>query len=108
MTAPILRLTMGSGETWDDPSEDALFMYLSDALDTSDFLIVDRLDREGDHYMQVACEDGRLLVESREGDASTHRHAFTDDMRVAHEELTAWAFELPSPGGLEWHPGPAE
>ena len=106
----VLRLTMGSGETVDDPSEDTLFEYLADAVATSDFLIVDRLDSdEGHHYMQVACAEARIVVEAREGDADTHRHAVTSDLRAVHAALTAWAFELPGrPQELSWRPGYAE
>jgi hypothetical protein len=106
----ILRLTTESGESWDDPSEDALFEYLSDAVAASEFLIVDRLGPNlDDHYMQVACANGRIVVEAREGSPATHRHAVSDDMRAVHAALTAWAFELPnSPPGLVWRSGPAE
>ena len=106
----VLRLTTGSGETVDDPSEDALFEYLADAVDTSDILIVDRLGPDqGHHYIQVACADGRIVVEAREGDASTHRHAVTNDMRAVHRALTVWAFELPgSSPELVWRSGLAE
>jgi hypothetical protein len=54
-TQPVLRAIMESGETWDDPSEDLLFILLEDIRDKHElFVIVERVrDASGQTYMQV-------------------------------------------------------
>lgn len=99
MAAPILRAQTESGETWDDPSEDLLFELLSDVDSGSGtFLIVERTaDVTGQTYAQaLRLEDGRYLVEHRDGSPSAHFQTAVPDFRAAHALLTGWAFELPS------------
>jgi len=108
MTAepPILRAKPESGETWDDPSEDLLFMLLEDIeAGQGTFLIVERTaDASGQTYGQVLrCDDGSYIVEHREGDSQHHYGTVAPDMRAAHELLTGWAFEIPGwNDGMSW------
>lgn len=87
-----------SGAIWDDPSEDLLFELLSD-IDRGDeaWFIVERVaDASGQTYIQVIRnEQGRWTVERREGGADRHFGVTRADLRLAHETLTAWAFDLP-------------
>jgi hypothetical protein len=108
MTDPVLRATMASGTTWNDPSEDLLFELLTDIeAGDEDFLIVDRTgDPSGNTYAQVIrTHDALYQVEHRDGGPGRHFQAFTPDKRQAHSVLTGWAFELPGwREGLPWTP----
>jgi hypothetical protein len=98
MTVPLLRATMESGQIWHDPSEDLLFELLSDIeRGEEQFLVVERLaDATGQTFAQVARTGANgYQVEYREGDEDSHFQAFTEDKRLVHSVLTAWAFELP-------------
>jgi hypothetical protein len=98
MTEPTLRAVMESGQTWDDPSEDLLFLLLSDLeAGQEQFLIVERTaDTTGQTYAQVRrTDDGRYQAERRDGGPGQHFQAVTPDKRLVHSLLTAWAFELP-------------
>jgi len=97
-TQPVLRAIMESGDTWDDPSEDLLFILLEDIRDKHElFLIVERVrDTSGQTYMQVIREEfSTYRLEYRDGSADRHFFAVTADMREAHDVLTKWSFELP-------------
>ncbi len=98
MTAPILRATMESGETLDDPSEDLLFMLL-DKIERGDeeFLVLERTrDAAGQTYVQAARNrDGSWDVERREGAADRHFATRVSSMRQAHAVLAGWAFGVP-------------
>jgi hypothetical protein len=107
MTAePILRACPENGREWDDPSEDLLFELLRDIEDGhGTLLIVERTtDPSGQIYAQVLRrEDGRYVVEHREGDAEHHYGTVVLDLRAAHELLTGWAFEIPDwDNGITW------
>jgi hypothetical protein len=97
---PILRATNEAGETWDDPSEDMLFMLIDELENPGNaFLIVERLgpDREG-HFMQVVAPDtarAQYVLEYREGPPEAHYGTAIAAMRDVHETMTAWAFDLP-------------
>lgn len=99
---------MESGETWDDPSEDLLFILLEDIRDQHElFLIVERTrDPSGQTYMQVIrTEDSKYQLEYRDGSADRHFFAITANMRDAHDVLTKWAFELPNwDTAMQWQP----
>lgn len=98
MTSPILRATSETGDVIDDPSEDALFMMLSDLEDgQGSFLIVDSLlDPDQLTYAQTSRnDDGTYIVEYRAGGPETHLGTVVPDMRAAHAVLTGWAFDLP-------------
>jgi hypothetical protein len=96
--SPVLRALPDKGQSWDDPSEDLLFMLLEDIESGQGaFLIVERTtDPSGHTYAQVLRrKDGAYVVEHCDGDAE-HRYGTTaPDMRAAHRLLTAWAFQLP-------------
>ncbi len=99
---------MESGETWDDPSEDLLFILMEDLRDKHElFLIVERVrDASGQTYMQVIrTEDSKYRLEYRHGSADHHFFAVTADMRQAHDVLTKWSFELPGwDTAMQWQP----
>lgn len=103
---PVLRATLESGEAWDDPSEDHLFMLLEEVeRDGQAFLIVDRLsDRSGNTYVQTQKDQrGLYLVERREGSAEEHWVSGAVDMRAAHSIVAAWAFGTGGEGGTsDW------
>jgi len=94
--APILRLLTETGETRDDPSEDAIFEYLTD-VDRGDeqYLIIERLsDPSGQTYAQTIKDGGSWIVERRDGSPETHYRAMCSDFQTTHRLLTAWAFDL--------------
>ena len=94
---PILRATTGTGEVWDDPSEDLLFMLFEDFQDADPsqcFFLIERTEpgRE-DQYLRVKLRpDGTYTVEGP--DAQGVIAALS--MRGAHEAVTRWAFDLPN------------
>lgn len=105
MSDPVLRATTSNGETWDDPSEDHLFLLFEDvARGDVQFFIVELLtDRSGQTYIQsVEGGAGGWIVERREGSPDEHFSATFGDMRTAHTVVTAWAFELDLPTGIRW------
>ena len=81
--AAILSATNEAGETYDDPSEDMLFMLLEELGPGNSFLIVDRLEPErAGHFVQtVIGPDGApWVVEYREGAQESHRSTSVDSM----------------------------
>jgi hypothetical protein len=108
MVAPILRAIVASGDVYDDPSEDLLFILLDDLDDADEeFLIVERTaDASGQTYAQVCIgPDGRYQLEYRDGGPERHFQAFTSTKQVAHKVLTGWAYELPGwQDALAWKP----
>lgn len=103
---PILRVTTESGQTWDDPTEDYLFILLEDIeVGDEEFLILERLgDASGQTFIQCRRnEEGRYLVERREGRPDKHYWTTAPDMRVAHDLIASWAFDPPSTAsGAQW------
>jgi hypothetical protein len=97
MTAPSLRAEVENGQTYDDPSEDALFEILGD-VDAGEALwvIVERLDdpNQQTYAQALRDKDGTYVVERRLGTPDTHEATRTPDMRSAQQLLTAWAFAL--------------
>ena len=99
-----LRAILSSGQTWDDPSEDLLFMFFEDIdQDTEQYFIVERVGNEQFYIQTILCRgkapqchcvephDGeRWTVERREGDAESHWAAFFGSYREAHEVLFRW------------------
>jgi len=92
VTEPILRATDATGEVYDDPSEDALYMFMEDLASPGSFIRVERLEdeRKGE-WAQVAMTEGGLF----EFASSDHVH-YVSSLRTIHEFLTRWAFDLPS------------
>lgn len=102
---PILRAIVSTGDTYDDPSEDVLFMLFEDVQrEDAEFFVVERLsDTSGQTYAQTIPEpDGGWTVERREGSADAHFSTRLPDMRSAHALMTQWAFELPGVNEANW------
>ena len=102
-----LRANSESGDTIDDPSEDALFMMFEGIeAGRSSYLIIDVLDdRSGQTYAQTSRNsDGTYLVEYRDGGPDHHYGTTVDGMRAAHALITAWAFQVPGWSEMaSWH-----
>lgn len=90
-----LRASVESGNNWDDPSEDHLFLLIED-IERGDepYLIVERLnDPSGQTYIQtIRNDDGSYLVERRDGSSDEHFQTNASDFRRAHALIAAWAF----------------
>jgi len=88
----ILRATDATGEVYDDPSEDALYMLMEDLSSPGASLRVERLEdeRKGD-WAQVSMTEAGLY----ELDSSEHVH-YVSSLKAIHEFLTRWAFDLRS------------
>ncbi|MGO4249461.1 hypothetical protein AB4Y87_19785 [Paenarthrobacter sp. RAF54_2] len=94
---PLLKSTNESGQTWEDPSEDALFMFMEDIEQGEEaFLIVELLaDPSGQTFIQsTRNDDGTYVVEFREGSPSQHFGTVVDDMGAAHALIASWSFGL--------------
>jgi hypothetical protein len=89
-----LIATTESGAVWNDPSEDLLYELFLD-IDRGDetFFIVERVsDPTGQTYGQTTRnEDGRWIVDRREGGPDSHFTTSFDNLSSAHEVLFAWA-----------------
>jgi len=103
-----LRAITEAGESYDDPSEDLLFMLLHDIeTGAGTFLIVERTsDPTGQTYVQTQRQPDRsYVVERREGDAQHHFGTTAPNMRAAHHLLTGWAYQLDgSKDTATWEP----
>lgn len=95
MDEPILRATDSEGETYDDPSEDALYMFMEDLRSPGSSLRVERLEpeRKGE-WATVALTDSGLYKFVSSGHIE-----YVSSRRTIHEFLTRWAFDLPPAGG---------
>ena len=97
MTSPILRAQLENDDSYDDPSEDALFEILGD-IDAGEALwvIVERLDdpTHQTYAQALRDEDGTYIVERRRGTEASHESTRVPTMREAHELVTRWAFAL--------------
>ncbi len=97
MTA-VLRATTESGDTIEDPSEDALRLLFED-LEAGEgtFLIVESVgDTDGQTYVQAARSgDGTYVVEYRQGSADQHFQTTAPDFSEAHALVMMWAFGMP-------------
>jgi hypothetical protein len=95
-TAPILRLHTESGESWDDPSEDAMFEFMTDLGPGNGWLEVVRIgDRDARDTLRVIRDDELECFDIDLRQGSSLRKSRGVAFRVAHEVLTRWAFELP-------------
>ena len=94
MNGPILRTTDVTGEVYDDPSEDALYMFMEDLESSGSSFLVERVEpgREGE-WMRITYRAGGLY----ELDSSTQDLRYVGSLRSVHEYLTRWAFDLSSP-----------
>jgi hypothetical protein len=91
MTEPILRATGVGGEVYDDPSEDALYMFMEDMQAGASALRVERLEegRDGEWALVTRKENGLYEFESDQ-----HLH-YVSSFANVHDFLTRWAFDLP-------------
>ena len=102
----LLRVETSQGERYDEPSEDALFMFMEDLQQEQDYFIVeDARDTTGQTYAQVMRVTGGFLLERRSGSEDTHEHATSADLRQVHQDLTTWAFGVQRENVLPWQPG---
>jgi hypothetical protein len=90
---PILCATTASGEVWDDPSEDALFMFMEDLKTPGSSLLVERVEPEREQEWARVTRNEHGLFEYEN---SLH-HRYVSSLRPVHEFLTRWAFDLVSP-----------
>lgn len=89
MVDPILRATVPTGEVYDDPSEDALFMFMED-LGPGGVLRVDRLETDRrEEWAKVAVSDAGLYRFESSGHVE-----YVSSFRNVHDFLTRWAFDL--------------
>lgn len=99
MVEPAIHLLqMSSGESWEDPSEDGIFEYLSDIdQGREDWIILSLVsDPAGLTYAQSARNnDGTYVVEYQEGSLDRHFSTQCSDMREAHRLLFAWTIDTP-------------
>jgi hypothetical protein len=93
MNSPVLRATDATGEVWDDPSEDALFMLMEDLRSPGASFLVQRLEpgREWE-WVQVTRKE-REKYELW----GSQRVRYESSLREIHDFLTRWAFDLFSP-----------
>ncbi|WP_067821355.1 hypothetical protein [Actinomadura kijaniata] len=104
MAIASLRATTETGEIYDDPSEDLLFMLFEDiANGDEDFFIVERTEGGGQTYFQVAGGGRGFVLEYRDGGPDRHFGTECDDLQCAHRVVTGWALELDEwRNGLAW------
>jgi hypothetical protein len=89
MDGPILRATDATGDVYDDPSEDALFMFMEDLDSSGSSFRVERVEPGlEEEWVRVTRKDGGLY----EIDGSQNVH-YVSSMRSVHEFLTRWAFD---------------
>ncbi|WP_086824434.1 hypothetical protein [Allokutzneria sp. NRRL B-24872] len=78
MTSPRIRATDAS-RTVDDPTDEQLHDLLADMSLRANFVVVERLPSDAQHYVQVALDGepgfGSYQVEYREGGPSAHFQA---------------------------------
>jgi hypothetical protein len=103
---PVLRARTEAGDSYDDPSEDLLFVLLDEVEHgQGTWMIVERLaDASHQTYAQalrVAADS--WIVERREGSPETHVGTTVGDLRHAHQLLIGWAFEVAGwQDGVTW------
>jgi hypothetical protein len=95
---PMIRAAAESGDTVEDPSENALYMMLEDIeAGEGTYLIVGSLtDSTHQTYAQTSRnDDGTYIVEYRDGGPERHYGTIAQDMRTAHALITGWVFGIP-------------
>ncbi|MEU5691909.1 hypothetical protein [Actinosynnema sp. NPDC020468] len=82
-----------SGDRWDDPSEDLLYMLVEDIVDErgGSFLLRRIHPREGD-TLEVSSLDGRAFRVVRADDDGVFE-AHSGEPREVHAAITHWSFE---------------
>lgn len=92
---PVLIASLSSGDVYNDPSEDALFEFFLDIeKGAEEYFTVGRASDPTDQtYVQTILDDnGKWMVEYRDGGPDEHYIASFDDLRKAHAVLAAWCF----------------
>jgi hypothetical protein len=90
VSEPILRATDALGEVYDDPSEDALYMFIEDLASPESALRVERLDPEhNDEWAIVTLSKSGLYAFESNGHVK-----YVSSLREIHKVLTRWAFDL--------------
>lgn len=85
----ILRATDASGETYDDPSEDALYMFIEDLRSPGSSFRVERLDPERRaEWATVELNESGLYEFESSGQIK-----YVSSLREIHHFLTVWAFD---------------
>jgi hypothetical protein len=91
--AEFLRAVDVSGEAYDDPSEDLLFMLFEDLDDPGDDFTVEKVEAGQPHELvRVQLNERRSYEINGPGPDEKTASPF---MRNVHEALTRWAFDLP-------------
>jgi hypothetical protein len=92
VSEPILRATDATGEVYDDPSEDALYMLMEDLKSPGSSFRIERLEEGHERKCaQVALNEiGLYAFESSE------HIQYVSSLNTIHEFLTRWAFDLPA------------
>lgn len=89
MAEPILRATDASGETWDDPSEDGLYMLMEDLRSPGSSFRIHRLDPERDgEWAKVTLSESGLYEFVSSGHVK-----YVSSLREIHDFVTRWAFD---------------
>jgi hypothetical protein len=90
---PILRATDVAGDVYDDPSEDALYMFMEDLKSPGASFLIERVEpgREGEWARVTRKESGLYEFDSSDS------VSYVSSLRTVHEFLTRWAFDLFSP-----------
>lgn len=105
--SPVVRALIEDGESFDDPSEDLLFMLLEDVEGgAGTWVLVERTsDSSGQTYAQcLRLADGSYQLKHRDGNADRHFVSRAPGFRDAHTFLTAWSFDLPTWRVRAWAP----
>jgi hypothetical protein len=88
----VLRAVVDDGEPWEDPSEDLLFMLLSDLeMGRAGRLRVERLDEPG-QALEVSADDGSFRVHRYQGDRVIV--ADSNRLKEVHAACVRWAFRM--------------
>lgn len=92
---PILLAVTSSGDRWEDPSEDLLFMLLEDLVDESgESFRINRLDTEEGHTLDVSLDGTVFRVRRQDGVDAVPVVAASSELREVHAACTRWAFRL--------------
>jgi hypothetical protein len=89
MADPTLRATDSLGESYEDPSEDALYMLMEDLRTPGSSFRVERLEPERSGEWATV-----TLRASGEYDFDSSGHVkYASSLREIHDVLTRWAFD---------------
>jgi uncharacterized protein YuzE len=88
---PVLRARNATGEIYEDPSEDTLYIFMEDLQPKAPSLRIERLEegRGGEWALVELNEHGLYEFETDQG---IH---YVSSLSNVHQLLTRWAFDLP-------------